>query len=117
MKLWTTEHYDALTLEQVLLFANGCGPVSCRWCAKFLDNALGVHVFDACLIHDVDYEIGGDAEKRRQDDIRFICNLLVITLSVRSWWNAMRVPYLFIYYVAVRISGRKHYNYREEAPT
>lgn len=111
MKLWTTEGFDKLTYVELAEIANGCGPATCKWCTKFLDKALGLYVFDACVQHDYDYEIGGDKTKKREDDIRFICNLIIIALSKRSLKNFIRVPYLFIYYIVVSLTGNAHFNW------
>ncbi|MCK5923541.1 MAG: hypothetical protein KAG66_21580 [Methylococcales bacterium] len=118
MKLWTTEGYDEMSWEELTKIANGCGPTDCKWCGFVLDSAMGLPVFDACAQHDYDYEVGGTRQDKREDDIRFICNLLIIALSRRSFWNLFRVPYLFAYYVAVHWGGREHFNWTdvEQAP-
>lgn len=119
MNLYTTPGFDELSYEDLARIANGCGPMDCKWCSKLLDNALGLCMFEACVQHDYDYDVGGDKKKKREDDIRFVCNLLVITLSVRSLWNFLRVPGLFFYYLAVHWGGHEHFNYhdREDSTT
>lgn len=113
MKLWTTSEYDKLTWAEITRIANGCGPSTCRHCAKFLDNALGLFVFEACVQHDIDYNRGGTKRDKQEGDIRFICNLLIIALEKRSLWNVIRVPYLFLYYLTVSLGGKAHFNWKD----
>jgi len=112
MQIWTTSAFDAMSYQDLVAISAGCGPAKCKVCTRYLNNALGLSLFDACAQHDVDYRTGGSELDRLQSDIRFVCNLLVIALSHPSKINWVRVPYLFGYFAAVRWQGKKHFNYR-----
>ena len=112
MELLTTKAYRDATWDQICEVCNGCGPKS--WKYK-IDKILFCNLFDACAIHDFDYSIPGDKSDKRQADVRFILNIIIILLHRnRSWWNVIRVPISLFFYVAVHFGGKSSFTWQEK---
>ena len=66
-----------------------------------------------CILHDNDYDKGGDEEDRRIADIMLYWRILKVAnktseYPLESTWFALIA---FLYYISVRIFGRFYFNY------
>lgn len=111
MELLETESYRNATMIDICYVCNGCGPKS--WKYK-IDKILGINLFEACNRHDWDYNEGGDKALKREADLRFILNIIIILLEARSYWNILRVPAAMMFYVAVHFCGKTSFNWKEK---
>jgi len=70
-------------------------------------------MFEAsCNKHDIGYGIGGDEAKRFECDGKFLIMMLKDTMSLTGWFRRVYFQsWAFIYFIAVRIFGKKFYNY------
>jgi len=70
-------------------------------------------MFEAsCNKHDIGYGVGGDEAKRFECDGKFFIMMIKDTFQVKGWFK--RVYYqgwAFVYFIAVRIFGKKYFNY------
>jgi len=85
---------------------NGCG-------AKGAWINVPDFMFEAsCNKHDIGYGIGGDEAKRFECDGKFLIMMLKDTMSLTGWFRRVYFQsWAFVYFIAVRIFGKKFYNY------
>ena len=102
-KFLTSEQRATLEERGIL---NGCGPQSWHgWGPNWLFKA-------DCYEHDYNYAVGGSEADRRMADWGFY--IAMIQDTKRLVW--FRQPFArlnaWIFYQAVRMFGKKHYNYQ-----
>lgn len=101
--------FKQLTNEEIKSYTNGCGPQK-SWLKvpQFCFNA-------SCCHHDWNYTIGGEEKDRKKADYQFYKEMLNDALRYKSKFLIM-IKYLtiaWIYYISVRLGGKKCYNYRK----
>lgn len=77
------------------------------YCTASPDSLFGVDFSEACMIHDLDYEVGGSNYKRKQAD-------LLLKENIKSYFMVEDKKTLGsivgnIYYAGVRIFGWMHW--------
>ena len=70
-------------------------------------------IFEAsCNQHDIGYGIGGDEARRFECDGKFFIMMIKDTFQVNGWFKRFYFQsWAFVYFVAVRIFGKKYFNY------
>jgi len=95
-------------LDLLLKVTNGCGAAGAKF--DFVpDKIWGLLIIFACIIHDWDYYRGKNKKHKRAADIRFLINMILITLDHGgSWWKkTLRVERACHYFLAVTLKGDK----------
>lgn len=71
-------------------------------------------IFEAsCNKHDEGYNVGGDDARRFECDGKFFIMMIKDTFIVKGWFKRMYFQaWAFTYFIAVRIFGKKFYNYK-----
>jgi len=92
---------------------NGCGACSGFW--KWLKPPHLNFFKEECNTHDILYDIGGDKYDRKLADFLLMVEMQKKTNNYfknrkpisRAWYNII----CYFYYLAVRIFGKKRFNY------
>lgn len=105
-RLLESDAFKAASGAERLATCNGCGPASLKF---KLDKWLGVNLFESCLRHDYDYSQGGTHRDRRVADVRFLMNCFIQIILSESRWMFVRVLGALVFYMAVRVFGRRHF--------
>lgn len=84
----------------------------CWWEGSWFKPPYAIFFETSCNIHDKNYEIWGTEKDRKKADKW----LLKYMMKDVSYLEAYRRPYYYmwcyIYYIGVRIWGRKYFNYK-----
>lgn len=85
--------------------SNGCGA------GIFVAPKKGVH-FESCVIHDYDYERGGNARDRLIADLLFLQDMLqrLADLGEPLWTTRIAMWQAFLYFLLVRAFGWYYFN-------
>ena len=88
---------------------NGCGGKG-----SWIKPPLKAFFKASCDKHDIGYSYGGDAARRMECDAKFLAfmlsdTLMIVGLFKRTYYQM----WAFMYFFAVRIGGKKYFNYRD----
>ena len=90
---------------------NGCGGKG-----SWFRPPLGVFFEASCNQHDVGYSYGGDKSRRMECDAKFLAMMLSDTMRIISVFKRTYYQiWAFLYFFAVRLGGKKYFNYRDIA--
>lgn len=113
------EFYDELLASTI---NNGCGPAG--WKGKLIpDTIYGLHIGEACKVHDFEYHVGLTYVDKINADNRFHRNINRIIAQSKKWprWlrftkilNPLRRKRAYIYYTVVREAGEDYFLYGKE---
>lgn len=110
--LWYLRSYAQLTPEEKSKICNGIGAAS--GITKYFPNTIYLlDCREAGNRHDYSYYCGGDANDRRYADMFFLYNLCVL-IDNGNW--LLRIPRhsrARKYWLALRLGGWAHFNYRK----
>ncbi len=102
--------YFSLSAEEKAAICNGIGADS-GLTVHFPDTIWGLDCKEAGDRHDYDYEIGGTEEDRAIADAVFLHNCRTL-IRKGSWWLRWpRERRAVSYYLALRVGGKKYYNF------
>lgn len=94
--------------------SNGCG--CSKGVLRFIKPPYAKKFVLPCELHDNDYDIGGDGEKRREADKILFLRMLKVSQKdcsnpyALTWFTLIAL----LYYVSVRIFGRFYFNYKKQ---
>ena len=67
----------------------------------------------SCNKHDIGYNIGGDESRRFECDAKFLVLMIKDTFRIKSKLKRLYYQaWSFVYFLAVRIFGKKYFNYK-----
>jgi len=90
---------------------NGCGP---EWMPRFIKTALFDWFHEAsCNKHDEGYINGGDKERRKHCDKKFLEAMKRDSMRKRGLQRAIRLTQAYAFYYAVRGYGWTAFNYHD----
>ncbi len=107
----TDKDWDFLKKEKII---NGCGSHNRGFLQKFFLKILSPKFFTAsCNKHDFGYWKGGDETRRKECDEKFLQAILqdVENISENFLKKFFYKIIAYLFYTAVRIGGRKYFNY------
>jgi len=107
--------------------SNGIGPQKGRfgrlykWFLRTILHREKSFYFDAGVIHDVLYIVGGDINDKKMADSRFLQYMFITLNSKSKWWNIGRyIKYGLLaitYYLIVSYFGKKFFSFRDKPLT